>query len=266
MINLENDKLTAEIMEEGAYLFSLKYQGKVDLLLPGKKERKTRGGMALLIPFANRIKGGSYSFEGKTYFLPVNSEGNAIHGFAKDMKWHVVESGDESVTLSLELSHDGYPSRLICNVTYQLDGFTLKVIMEVKNVGENNAPITVGAHPYFIVDGKWDLLPKELSRLKSKDKIPTGEIEKYTVDCDLPIDDCFLFDGSLTLTSKRSQVKVESDNMKFIQIYNGIPGAVAIEPMSGAPDAFHNGMGLEVLSPRDTTKHDFTLTFSSQSL
>ena len=56
MVKLEKGELEAEIVNEGAYLVDLRKDGE-EVLLHGNLERKTRGGMALLIPFANRVKG-----------------------------------------------------------------------------------------------------------------------------------------------------------------------------------------------------------------
>lgn len=260
MIKLYNKILNAEISEVGAYLFSLRRDDK-DLILQGNMERMTRGGMALLIPFANRIKGGKYTFEGRTYSLPVNSEGNAIHGFAKDVRWHVDEVDEDRAKLSVTLKNAGYPSELKCEVTYELSQSSIEVSMGITNMGDMDAPLTVGAHPYFIVKGKWDLDPKVFTRLELENKIPNGKMSEWRVDASASIDDCFLFDGKVTLTSEWSKVEVESTNMKYLQIFNGVNDAVALEPMSGAPDAYNNGMGLTVLRPRSKAEYGFKITF-----
>ncbi|BBG22785.1 hypothetical protein IC006_0069 [Sulfuracidifex tepidarius] len=260
MINLYNNILNAKISEEGAYLFSVK-RGDKDLILQGNMERKTRGGMALLIPFANRIKEGKYTFEGKTYSLPVNSEGNAIHGFAKDVKWNIDEASVDTARLSVTLKNAGYPSTLKCKVIYALSGNSISVSIEINNVGDNDAPLTVGAHPYFVVKGKWSLNPEVFTRLELENKIPNGKMYEWRVDASSHIDDCFLFDGKVTLTSEWSRVEVESDNMKYLQIFNGVEGAVALEPMSGAPDAYNNGMGLTILRPQSGVEYRFKMTF-----
>src|SRR5260370_8872909 len=57
--------------------------------------RPTRSGIPILFPFPNRIRGGRFTWDGKDYHLPCN-EGNgknAIHGFACQRTWRVLDSG-----------------------------------------------------------------------------------------------------------------------------------------------------------------------------
>src|SRR5688500_4758386 len=46
-------------------------------------------GNPILFPFPNRVKRGSYTFEGKTYQLDINetARGNHIHGLVANRKW-----------------------------------------------------------------------------------------------------------------------------------------------------------------------------------
>uniref|UniRef100_UPI00404B1E3A aldose epimerase family protein n=1 Tax=Fulvivirga sp. TaxID=1931237 RepID=UPI00404B1E3A len=48
---------------------------------------------ARLLPFPNRIAGGSYSFDGKQYQLPINfkSENHAAHGFMSSINLQLIE-------------------------------------------------------------------------------------------------------------------------------------------------------------------------------
>src|SRR5215475_1987829 len=80
--------------------------GQVDLLyaepgFPKAGMRPTANGTPILVPFPNRIAGGKFTYEGKTYSLPLNDHGvNAIHGFAFDMPWKVIAEGADA---------DGHP-------------------------------------------------------------------------------------------------------------------------------------------------------------
>jgi len=255
-MHVQKGDTEAEILDKGAYLYSFKVKSK-DILLEGREEQ-TIGGMALLIPFANRIKVGEYYWRGKKYELPKNSEGNAIHGLVRDKIWDVESLKSDEVTLSLYLKDPGYPSPLFIKVKYSLDYSSLTTAISVKNEGEE-APLVVGAHPYFIVKGNWRIFPEKAKRLIMKDKIPTGEMEDFTMTQG-EYDDCFLLKGNVTLISDYSKVTIEKENMDFIQIYTGQPSAVAVEPMSGAPDAFHNGIGLITLKEGDTATFTFKVS------
>src|SRR5438034_969248 len=57
--------------------------------------RPTRSGIPILFPFPNRIRDGRYSWDGKSYQLPLNDPTrlNAIHGFACRHPWRVAGHG-----------------------------------------------------------------------------------------------------------------------------------------------------------------------------
>ncbi|MBW9141509.1 MAG: aldose 1-epimerase [Candidatus Aramenus sp.] len=260
MLEISDDTLWAQIMEEGAYLYSLKKNGK-DVILPGK-ERKTRGGMAILVPYANRVKDGVYTWEGVTYYLPKNSEGHAIHGLVMDKVFEVREKDQGRVVLETILSHPGYPTTLKVSVTYSVVLGSLDVTISAENIGEKSAPLVVGAHPYFIVRGKWSISPFRVRRLKTENKIPTGEVEEFKL-VQGEYDDTFVIeDNVVELRSEYSTVTIEKSDMNYVQVYTGQPGAVAVEPMSGAPDAYHNGLGLISLSPKE--RRDFNFVISAR--
>ena len=52
-----------------------------------------RNGTPILFPFPNRIRDGKYTFEGKSYEIPVGTKVHAIHGFAIAANWDVVDHG-----------------------------------------------------------------------------------------------------------------------------------------------------------------------------
>lgn len=79
--------------------------------------------------YANRIAGGRFSLDGRTYQLPLNDTTNSLHGggqaFDKAV-WRVVSigSGDDARVVLAHTSPDGdagYPGRLDATVTYSLD-------------------------------------------------------------------------------------------------------------------------------------------------
>lgn len=241
----------------GAYLLAFQVRGK-DVILQGA-ERQTRGGMAILIPFANRVKGGEYKWRGRTYRLPKNREGNAIHGLVMDREWSLDRVDGNNVSLSLLLEDPGYPEPLLIRTSYLLGENRLTWLAQVKNVGDHEAPLVVGTHPYFRVEGTWELSPAVGKKCISVERVPTGEMVDWVITPG-EYDDCFLLPGELTLASSYSKLRIVRTNMDFIQLFTGIPGSVAVEPMSGAPDAFHNGMGLRVVNPGEIAEFSFQVT------
>jgi len=84
---------------------------------------------ALIGRFANRIAKGMFTLDGVTYQVPVNNNGNALHGgtigFNQKIWAPTVETGGDRVSLDLEyVSPDGemgFPGTLTTHATYTLD-------------------------------------------------------------------------------------------------------------------------------------------------
>lgn len=79
--------------------------------------------------YANRIAGGRFALDGKTYQLPLNDKSNSLHGGGQGFDkavWHI-ESMNSGAVASVILSHRstdgeaGYPGNLDVTVTYSLD-------------------------------------------------------------------------------------------------------------------------------------------------
>jgi len=75
--------------------------------------------------YANRIGGGRFALDGKTYQLPLNDKVNSLHGgkvgFDK-RPWRIVSVKDGTVVLGLTSADgdQGYPGKLDVTVTYAL--------------------------------------------------------------------------------------------------------------------------------------------------
>src|SRR5215813_5149846 len=54
----------------------------------------------ILFPFPNRIRDGRFTWEGKEFHLPLNdpAKKNAIHGFACQRVWRVVDQGADAAS------------------------------------------------------------------------------------------------------------------------------------------------------------------------
>ncbi len=121
----------------------------------------TRSGVPILFPFPNRIRDGKFSFEGKSYQLPLNdsTKANAIHGFAPRHAWTVFGystdndsawiHGDFHTSLAAPESARSWPSDSLLSMICRLSEKSLRLEMRVKNVGAGPLPFGVGLHPYF---------------------------------------------------------------------------------------------------------------------
>ena len=79
--------------------------------------------------YANRIAGGRFTLDGKTYQLPLNDKTNSLHGGTVGFDKHVwkilsVESGAQAkvvMTMTSPAGDQGYPGTLVVKATYSLD-------------------------------------------------------------------------------------------------------------------------------------------------
>lgn len=123
-------------------------------------------GTPILFPYPNRVRDGAFQFGGKTYHLPVNNGPNAIHGFALDAAWDVVEhkasETEASVTGRYQISKQtpkmrpNWPTDAVLEVRYALAGRRLTMTITVSNPTADELPYGFGIHPYFhlpLVDG-----------------------------------------------------------------------------------------------------------------
>jgi aldose 1-epimerase len=140
--------------------------------------------------YANRIAGGSFQLDGKTYPLAVNNGPNHLHGglvgFDKKVWRARTEKSDES--LRLILSHtspdgdEGYPGTLACEVTYSWNN---RDELRIDYTATTDAPTVINLtnHSYFNLAGHGSgpvlehLLKLEADAFTPADAtaIPTGE-------------------------------------------------------------------------------------------
>src|SRR4051812_7330668 len=113
-----------------------------------------RGGV--LLPWPNRLRGGSWTWRGKDLQLEVVSPAvpNAVHGLVWAQPWAVLDQRPAGVTVGAVVEpRSGYPFRLAAAIDYDLatDPGRLTVTVRVRNAGDADAPFGVGMHPYLHV-------------------------------------------------------------------------------------------------------------------
>jgi aldose 1-epimerase len=126
---------------------------------PDRPSHPAGNGTPILFPFPNRIGGGRFSFQGRTFQLPATNGPNAIHGFALEAVWDVVEHGasaDEAFLLGRyqisKQSPEGrslWPADAVLQVRYSLAGRLLAMTVTVSNPTADPLPYGFGIHPYF---------------------------------------------------------------------------------------------------------------------
>ncbi|MGE3822215.1 MAG: aldose 1-epimerase [Isosphaeraceae bacterium] len=126
---------------------------------PDDPKSPGRNGTPVLFPFPNRINQARFTFQGKTYQLPVNSGTHAIHGFAVSAPWDVVEQstegGSASLTGRFQLGMNApemrafWPTDAAIRIKYALAGRRVTMTVTVTNPTADDLPYGFGIHPYF---------------------------------------------------------------------------------------------------------------------
>ena len=158
---LENEYLKATILSMGGILQSLIVkEAGVDVVLGYEtpQEYLEKGGTigAICGRFANRIRAGKLTVDGKDYQLYCNDRGNHLHGgkLGYDKRIFTVEQHtDTQLKLGL-FSPDGeenYPGNLQLFVTYSLCGAAMKIAYEA--VSDKATAINLTNHAYFNLNG-----------------------------------------------------------------------------------------------------------------
>lgn len=122
-------------------------------------DKPARNGVPILFPYPGRIADASFSFQGETYSLPPAKPPNAIHGFAHEADWEVVEhAADENqarIKGRFQISKQTprylpcWPADAVLEVEYALSGRTLGMTIAVENPTDRPLPFGFGIHPYF---------------------------------------------------------------------------------------------------------------------
>lgn len=180
-IRITGGGYSAEIASVGATLRSLSYQGRpLTATFDADGVRPASLG-ACLLPWPNRIGGGSYEFAGRSEQLPITEpgRGNAIHGLASWLDWEVVEVATGHVQLFTRVAaRPGYPHPLEAVADFRLDRTGLRWTVATTNVGCTPAPYGVATHPYLVLPwgrtDDWEL------------KVPASRVLDVSEDAKLP--------------------------------------------------------------------------------
>jgi len=267
----------AVIVEVGGGLRSYSVRGRDLIDGYDSHEMSSSGRGQVLIPWPNRLDGGSYEFDGKHYQLPLNEpeQRNAIHGLVRWAAWSAIERGAHRVVMQHVLfPQPGYPFLLRTNIEYALSDRGLEVKTITTNLGSERCPYGRGAHPYLTlgtatIDRLFLTLPASTVLQSDKRGLPidSNAVEGSGYDfrqsrrigstvldhafTDLQWDENGIARVQLRDPDSVNQVSLWVDrSYPYLMLFSGDPlpnvnrRSLAIEPMTCSPNAFRTGVSL----------------------
>ena len=238
------------------------------------KEKGYKG--CKLSPFVCRIRDSKYTFGQQEYHLEKSIPAqHALHGELYDRSFELInEQSDENsafVTLRYDYNKEdpGYPFHYECIVTWTLEADNkITVLTKCINKDEGLIPMQDGWHPYFHLGKRIDELYLEFQSMEKvafdNDLMPTGDLTEYDEFNSLKkigetvFDNCFTLNHDtcqpmsvLRNSDDGIQVEIYPDrSYPYLQIYSpDHRKSIAIENLSGPPNAFNNGMEFQTLEP-----------------
>lgn len=240
---------------------------------------------SLLFPWPNRVRGGRWAHDGIELQLEVDEPelGNANHGFVREASFRAGPTSADGVTVSTVVEpRPGYPFEVSLATTYTAEATGLRVDHRIRNLSPGPAPVALGAHPYVRVG---DVPTEQLSltvragRYLQVDAalVPLRD-EPVDAEVDLRggrtlsgpgVNTCYLdleLEGAehrhVLVAPDGRTVEVWADrSFAYVQVYvtdafpdpaGRLTRAVAVEPMTAAPDALNSGRGLRWLAPGES--------------
>ncbi|MET0336195.1 MAG: aldose 1-epimerase [Caulobacter sp.] len=279
MIRLANERGVVEVRPElGAGITAFRWDG-VDILRPAAADADDvlQTGNFVLAPFCNRIRQGTFSFEGRQVRLPPNlgDHPHALHGQAWRQSWRVVAQTEAGVELAYEHAPDDWPWRYEVLQTASLTDGGLVQTATLTNLDEHPMPAALGFHPAFPapegtrlqadVRGVWmidgEVMPTDWRPMDWGPDWRAGAL----ADSGTFVDNCYTDWGAQAVLSGLAPppVRLEaSSNCQWLHIFAPVGGGfICVEPVSNRPDPF-NGEdgGMQVLARGESMTVSMRLT------
>lgn len=106
-------------------------------------------GAFIMAPWTNRLEDGRIAVGGVEYRMPINrpAEGNALHGFIRDLAWLAEEQDATRAAFTCALDHA--PFRCAARLVVALSDAGLTFALSLTNTGDAPTPMGFGWHPWF---------------------------------------------------------------------------------------------------------------------
>ncbi|HEU4669296.1 MAG TPA: aldose epimerase [Dyella sp.] len=227
-------------------------------------EARPSSRFAVMMPFANRIAGARYRFDGVGHDLQpgVAESGRAArHGFVRGVDFAlealVADADGAEARFATTLApdaHPGYPFAIAFALHYRLDARGLALTATMRNRGTTPAPCFFGWHPYFRLGAtpmeSWELqVPAATVVATDDDFIPLpGAAAHRPIDTEPALD--FRAPrpvGALALNHAYADLRVDDDGCARTRLR---------DPASGLGLALWQERGVMLAFTADTVSRD----------
>jgi aldose 1-epimerase len=232
-----------------------------------------------LVPFVNRVRGGSFVFRGRTVSLAPNmaNDPSPLHGQGWFNPWTVDRSSGSEASLSYRHEPDEWPWSYDAAQHFRVEQGVLWVRLTCRNASDEPMPCGLGHHPYF--------------PCSANTRIETGVTHVWTIDehvlpvekvpatgrydlsdrliCGQDLDHGFGGWSGRALMNDPDwpyELELSSPEARFFQIYSPASGGFFVaEPVShanaamNAPEPDWPELGFRVLEPGEEMRLDMRL-------
>jgi aldose 1-epimerase len=225
-----------------------------------------------LVPFVNRVRGGTFDFRGRRVTLARNllTDPSPLHGQGWLAAWEVERA--ETAAAELVYRHDPgeWPWAYEARQTFALDDIGLALDLTCTNRSDEPMPCGLGQHPYFpctpqtridtVVDSVWEIDERVLpvARLPATGRYDLAD----RLACGQGLDHGFGgWGGRAVVTDPALPFRIEmsSPDARFFQLYSPAAGGLFVaEPVTHAnaalnePEESWPELGLRVLAPGES--------------
>lgn len=242
---------------------------------PGRAAADQHAGCFPLVPFSNRIRGGTFHFAGRTITLPPPdyAEPHALHGRGWRARWELSSNGPDAARMTFRHARGAWPWRYMAEQIVSVNGEgALEVSLSLVNMDEAPMPAGIGLHPYFARPDGFRLTAVTQGRWATDPAAPGLPTRREAAPVDLGtegLDHCFLgWDGHADFGGRDGLqlTLAASGALRNLVIYTP-PGKpyFCLEPVSHVNNAVHlDGLSADeqmtVLQPRDALIGTMTLS------
>jgi len=250
----------------GGAIGALRYRG-ADILRPTPEGATDplQSACFPLVPYANRIAAGRFSFAGRDIQLPLNfgDHPNSLHGVGWQQPWTVAESGaDQALLVHDHGGGDGWPWAYHVEQRFELGEHGLSLTLTLSNMADTAMPAGIGLHPYFAIQ-PGTLLRLGVARVWLTDAnqipdepAPADHFGDWAAGGSI-FDAGFIdhsyeqWDGRAALERGDRIVELSAEGARDLHLYHPEgEGFCCLEPVSHLPDAFNQPDGMfDILRP-----------------